>query len=171
MTTPTRLIELEISIDYGQVYVYDQGAGIDFAGEAVMDALDDAQNSGRYVGVAGQLVDFTAPIQFNFTAPMHVEVWAAEPADDDSANWDHIVDVDLDLPTGKLTFEASGGGQPISCDVPPGSYRARLAGRGWDMTSPQGGGLDDYRVQLWPRQSAAEPTLVKAWPGWAKLFG
>jgi hypothetical protein len=132
-----------------------------------MDALDDAHNSGRYVGVAGQLIDFTMPIQYNFTAPMRVEIWASE-ADDDSANWDHLVDADLDLPTGKLCFVASGGGEPISCDVPPGRYRARLAGRGWDVSNPQGG-LDDYRVQLWPRASDAEPELVKAWAGWAKL--
>jgi hypothetical protein len=47
----------------------------------------------------------------------------------------------------------------------------RIAGRGWQHTNPQGGGLDTYRVQLWPRESDSEPVLVKAWPGWAKLLG
>jgi hypothetical protein len=168
MTDATQTIELEIAIDYGQVYVLDLSAEDGLGTEAVMDALDDAQNSGRYVGTAGPIIDFTTPVQYNFTAPMHVEVWANEPADD-SANWDHVVDVDINLPTGKLCFVASGGGEPITCDVPAGSYRARLGGRGWDLTSPQGGGLDDYRVQLWPRVGDSEPTLQKLWPGWAKL--
>lgn len=167
MGEPSQRVELEIAIDYGQVYILDQSAVDDLGTDAVMDALDDANNSGRYVGVAGRIVDFTVPIQYNFTAPMHVELWPEEPADD-SANWDHLVDVDLDLPTGKLHFEASGGGEPITCDVPAGSYRARLGGRGWDLSNPQGGGLDDYRVQLWARASDTAPGVVKSWPGWTK---
>jgi hypothetical protein len=169
MGEPSQRIELEIAIDYGQVYILDLSAEEDLGSDAALDSLDDAHKSGRYVGVAGRIVDFTMPVQYNFTAPMRVEIWTAEPADD-SANWDHLVDVDLDLPTGKLCFEASGGGEPITCEVPAGPYRARVAGRGWDLTNPQGGGLDDYRVQLWSRAGDTKPELRKLWPGWAKLM-
>jgi hypothetical protein len=103
--------ELEIALDYGQVYIYDAGAGIDFTGNVMLDALDDAWESARYVGVAGGLIDLLSPVQYKFTAPMRLEVWPGEPSDD-QANWDHVVDIDLDAPTGQLRFEASGGGNP-----------------------------------------------------------
>jgi hypothetical protein len=113
----------------------------------------------------------STPVQFNYDAPLRVEAWDAEPPAD-TDNWDHVVDIDLDAPTGHLMFRESGPAEdPERCDVPPGLYRARIAGRGWDVTNMQGGGLDDYRVQLWPRSGDAEPVLLKAWPGWARLLG
>jgi hypothetical protein len=168
VSEPIRTSELEIALDYGQIYLYDAGAGIDFPSNVVLDALNEALQSRRYVGVAGGVIDLLSPVQFNVNAPMRLELWAGEPSDD-HANWDHVVDIDMDAPTGQLRFEASGGWEPIAAQVPPGLYRARLAGRGYNYSNPQGGGLDGYRLQLWPRTTDADPTLVKLWSGWATL--
>jgi hypothetical protein len=168
MGTPKVSRNVEIQIDYGAVCISDQANADDPAGDTVERALDDAEGPLR-VGRADKLVVLTTPVQFNYATPMRVEVWPNEPADD-SAGWDHVVDIDLDLPTGQLRFRQNGpADEAVSCEVPPGAYRARLSGRGYEHTNPQGGGLDDYRVQLWPRESHAEPALVKTWPGWAKL--
>lgn len=166
MGAATRRITLEVRIDYWQLYIFDEASpGADLAGEAAQRALDDADESGRRVGTADGLIDVIAGVQWNFNAPMRVELWDHEPTDDD-ANWDHVVDIDLDAPSGHLVFQESGAGyDPTPCEVPPGNYRARVAGRGYGLSNPCGGGLDDYRVQLWARRDPAEPALRKAWPG------
>jgi hypothetical protein len=170
VNAPRVSFHLEVQIDYGALCVYDQANQDDPASDTVERALDAAEGSLR-VGQADKLVVLSTPVQYNYATPMRVEVWADEPADD-SAGWDHVVDIDLDLPTGQLRLRPNGPtDEAVSCEVPAGTYRARLAGRGYDHTNPQGGGLDDYRVQLWPRASDSEPVLVKSWPGWAKLFG
>lgn len=164
--------ELDVVIDYQQMYLYGAPAEvIDPDGQHAMRALDDARNSHRYVGVSGSVVDWLTPIQYSAQAPMCVQRLDSEPASEpatDFANWDHVVDVDLDVVSGRLYFEPSGGGfDPVSCEVPPGNYRARLAGRGYDYRHVEG--LDSYRVQLWPRDQAKPPLLQKIWPGWSAL--
>lgn len=84
-----------------------------------------------HVGIFAELVDVLTPTSWSFNAPMRAETWVCgPPADDD--NWDHVVKVDLDVPNGTLMFQASGGGSAISCEVPTGSYRARMTGRRYD---------------------------------------
>jgi hypothetical protein len=164
MSRPNTVVDLEITVDYGQLYV--SGAPLDQVDpdtSGVLRALDDARGSGRYVGVAGGLIDLVTPIQYSANAPMRVETWPGEPVDD-RANWDHVVDVDLDVRDGRMFFEASGGWEPVSCEVPTGNYRARLSARGYDQADVEG--LDAYRIQLWPRASASPPGLRKSWPGW-----
>jgi hypothetical protein len=105
----TLLSELEVCIDYCQVYIYDEAApGADLATDSVLRALDDAWDSGRTVGAHGGLIDLCAPVQWNFNALMRLEVRSAEPTGD-SRDWDHVVDIDLDVPSGRLSFAASGG--------------------------------------------------------------
>jgi hypothetical protein len=73
---------LEVEIDYGQVYIYCKSPWADDT-NAVLRALDDAWQSNRFVGVSDGLVDLVTPIQWNFHAPMRVEIWALEPPVDD----------------------------------------------------------------------------------------
>ncbi|MBP2334017.1 hypothetical protein JOF41_000195 [Saccharothrix coeruleofusca] len=159
--------DLEVEINHGQVYIYSAPPWRTDPNQAnaMLHALDDAQNSGRYVGVSSGLVDLVVPTHWNFNAPMRVEVWTAEPPPDDD-NWDNVVDVDLDITDDTLHFQGSGGRPPIPCAVPSGAYRARIAGRGYDQLRADVEGMDDYRLQLWPRESEASPTLRKSWPGW-----
>ncbi|WP_309112757.1 hypothetical protein [Saccharothrix sp.] len=167
MSEPTNVTNLDIEINHGQVYIYsDPPWRVDPAqAEAVLRALDDAQNSGRYVGVAAGLVDLVVPTNWNFNAPMRVEVWASEPTPDHD-DWDNVVDVDLSIVDDTLHFEGSGGRPAIKCTVPTGDYRARVAGRGYDELKDRVEGMDSYRLQLWPRLVDAPPTLHRRWAGW-----
>ncbi|MCP2248148.1 hypothetical protein [Lentzea aerocolonigenes] len=167
MTSPNTTMDVEVQIDHGQVYVY--GVAPDPERESVLKALDDAHQTRRFVGVADGLVDVLTPVQWNLNAPMRIEVWEAEPPDDDD-NWDQVVDVDLDVPDGRLYFEASGGWNPLNFEVPTGRYRARVSSQGYTEAREGAEGLDSYRFRLWPRDQESAPQLRKAWPGWDSMI-
>jgi hypothetical protein len=80
----------------------------DVYGDALQDALGDGVKSRRFVGTSRGLIDLMTPGQYNFKTPMLVEVRQHEPGDD-RQEWDHEVDLDLDIPSGVLLFEGSGG--------------------------------------------------------------
>ncbi|MBW4715673.1 hypothetical protein [Saccharothrix obliqua] len=167
MSQPTTSTDLEIEVGYNQFYIYAVAPWDESPDghNAVMDALNDAYASERYVGLSAGLIDVLTPAEWNFHTPMRVETWSTEPPAD-TEDWDHVVDADLDIPHGTLMFEGSGGRPPIPCEVPPGRYRARIAGRGYDLAKARTEGMDAYRLQLWPRNSAHPPTLKKRWTGW-----
>ncbi|OAA28228.1 hypothetical protein UG55_1006201 [Frankia sp. EI5c] len=157
--------------DHGQIFVFgatfDDGDALDTA-EEVADpytaALHDAIDSGRFVGTCGALTTIVTPGQFNSASPMLVEVWASRPPDD-SAAWDHEVEVDLDAAEGRLTFEYVGG-VGDSVHIPAARYRARVSGRGFGALGTAGAnGRDNYRLRLFPRRRSASPRLRKSWPG------
>jgi hypothetical protein len=166
MDAEARLIsaqDLIVAADYGQLYII--SSELD-SGDVYLAALDDARESGRYVGVQPGFIDVMTPGQYNFETPLRLEVWSAEPPDDRD-HWDHEVDADLDVPDGQIIFEASGGGPATSADVPAGAYRVRISGRGFTELGYAGaGGTDTYRLRLWPRGQPAGPMLRKCWPGW-----
>lgn len=167
MSELAKAVDLAVEINHGQVYVYSNPPWDrdPQAANAVLHALDDAQNSGRYVGVSAGVVDVVVPTNWNFNAPMRVETWTAEPPADEE-NWDNVVDVDLDVTGDLLTFQGSGGRSPISCAVPSAAYRVRVAGRGYDQLKADVDGMDAYRLQLWPREADQSPLLRKRWQGW-----
>ncbi|ANZ36445.1 hypothetical protein BBK82_10595 [Lentzea guizhouensis] len=166
MTRPTTTLDLEVEFNHSQVYIYSVAPWeTDPEGHnAVLRALDDAHKTDRFVGVSDGLIDFVTAAEWNFSAPMRVETWETDPPAD-GENWDHVVDVDLDVPNGRLMFEGSGGRPPIPCEVPSGQYRARLSGRGYEEAKEGAEGLDSYRLQLWPRDQDTPPVLLKRWPG------
>jgi len=162
--------DLVVSADYGQIYIYAPAQAavhgepeLDAADDPYLIALDDAQQRGTFVGVHRNLIDLMTPGQWNFETPMRVEVWSAVPSSD-CDSWDHEVDVDLDIPQGRLFFEASGGGSVFDAEVPPDRYRVRVSGRGYTTLGALGG--DSYRLRLWPRSEPTDPVLRKYWPGW-----
>lgn len=168
---PSVTIDLEIEIDYGQVYIYSAAPWTDDRdNDAMLRALDDARQSGRWVGVADGMIDLVVPFRKSFDAPMRVEVWPEEPPSDDD-NWDHVVDVDFDVHNGELVFEPSGGFTPIRCGepVPSGSYRIRISGRGYAEMAKGAEGLDSYRIRLWPRAGDNPAELRKNWSGWNEV--
>src|SRR2546428_5463197 len=115
MADPIFEADLTVRADHGQIYIYSPEGTRDGFGDSenvYLDALDDATQSRRFVGVAGGLVDLMTPGQWNWRTPMRVEVWSLEPPAT-SEEWDHEVDVDLDIPDGTLIFEASGGGGQV----------------------------------------------------------
>jgi hypothetical protein len=166
-TAPAAVQDLIVAADHGQIYVYSPvAAADDDSDNPYLAALDDAVESGRFVGTRPGLIDVMTPGQWNFQTPMRLEVWSAEPPDD-SQDWDHEVDVDLDVPDGHLIFEASGGGPAIPASIPPGSYRVRVSGHGFtDLGAAGAEGGDHYRLRMWPHDRQDTPMLRKRWHGW-----
>ena len=122
--------ELEVAADYGQIYIYDPETQLAEGHVTEEDypplqALDDAHDSRRFVGCASGLIDVCTPSQYNWSAPMRLEV-GEEPPRPDAERWDHVVEVALPVRSGTLVFEASGGGKLIETQIPPGNYRALL---------------------------------------------
>jgi hypothetical protein len=64
-------------------------------------AGDDAYGSRRLVGYDKSLVSVITPSQFNWTAPLRLEVSDTPPSLDTDA-WDHVVEVPLPAPSGTL---------------------------------------------------------------------
>jgi hypothetical protein len=162
--------ELSIVYDYGQVYLYDAAAAdsVDF-----LAALDDSARTGLTVGVAGALVDLLLPLQWNFSAPLELETVDAEPVADVD-DWEHVVEFALQLPTGRLVLEGSGGSGQREIEVPPGAYRARWSGRGFPPAGeyvPGESSPDGYRLQLWTAPAEAPPRELKRWSGYDLLSG
>lgn len=165
---PLIATEVRVPADYGQIHIYCPGA--DSSGEEgeipPLAALDDATSSGRFVGSACGMVVVMTPGQWNFDTPVLFEVWPAEPVAD-TEQWDHEVDIDLEVPQGELLFDAPPGGSAIAVPLPAGDYRARISGAGFTELGFAGAeGSDHYRLQLWPRTASTEPRLRKSWPGW-----
>ena len=105
--------ELEVEADYGQIYIYDPQTQLPDEETSEDDdplqrAMDDAYESRRFVGYASGLVDVVTPSQYNWKAPMRIEVSDTPPASDLEA-WDHVVEVSLPVPSGTLVFQSSGG--------------------------------------------------------------
>lgn len=89
--------------------------------------------------------------------------------------WDHVVEFDLDLPTGRLQFQLMGESRSIYVPgLPPDQYRARWSGTGlaaaqlddWDDAAEN----DAYCLELWPRTHPSPPVEVKWWPGYTGLW-
>jgi hypothetical protein len=167
--TPKPLVcELHVASDYGQIYIYDpetqQDDGADDEeSSAIFCAMDDAYESRRFVRYAKGMVDVLTPSQYNWRAPMRVEVCPGPPTLN-TDEWDHVVELPLPVPSGTLCFAASGG-EPIEIQIPAGTYRARLSGQGYAAGVEEIEGHESYRLQLWPAEER-DPTLIKYWGGY-----
>jgi hypothetical protein len=162
--------ELSFAYDYGQLYLYDAAAAesVDF-----LAALDDSVRTGLSVGVAGALVDLLLPLQWNFSAPLLLETCESEPQLD-LDDWEHTVEFALQLPSGRLLLEASGGSGRLEIELPPAMCRARWSGRGFPPPGdyvPGESSEDQYRLQLWIDGSKEAPRELKRWPGYDVLSG
>jgi hypothetical protein len=166
---PTFVRELEVESDYGQLYIYDSQALVDDSDWTEDDnplsrALEDGYRDRRFVGYDGGLVDVQLPSQYNWKLPMRIEVSDDEPPLE-LDGWDHVVEVALPVPSGILTFEASGGAIPRLTEIPKGIYRARISGRGFVSGAGEIEGHERYRLQLWPAPES-KPKLIKYWNGY-----
>ena len=166
---PSLVREIRVEADHGQIYIYDletQAAGTAASDDdnPLARAMDDGLRSRRFVGYDSGLVDVLTPSQYNWKAPMRIEV-SDRPPRLDADEWDHVVEVPLPIPSGTLCFEASGGSRPIRTEIPSGTYRARISGRGYVAGDGEIEGHESYRLQLWPADEAA-PVLVKYWDGY-----
>jgi hypothetical protein len=164
---------LVVAADFGQISVYSAPADDDARqplGEPdrrFLLAMNDAFESGRYIGTYGrEVVSLVTPGQWNWQTPLRLEVWPVRPPVD-ASGWDHEVDVDLDVTADRLCFLPGGwSGEPVTTDVPAGKYRARISGRGFELVATGADVEDSYRLQLFPRRRDTAPSVRKQWPGW-----
>ncbi|MEU3649839.1 hypothetical protein AB0E59_41165 [Lentzea sp. NPDC034063] len=157
------IFDLKVPVGHSQIFIFsDEIAEPDDFEVAYEDGID----SGRYVGAAPGMIDLITPGTWNEGVPVRVEVWPAEP-DSDTERWQHEVDVDLDVPDGKLVLMPGGDSSEFAQEIPAGAYRARVSGAGFTELADEGSYGDDYyRIRLWPRAAAAEPELRRCWAGW-----
>ena len=126
----------------------------------------------RWIGQdGGRSVTFIAPGAELFgssDAPLRVELHDEEPSLE--ADAETVADFDLDVPTGRLALQASGGGELHVLDVPAGLWRARWSGFGEraavEMAYPHdvftgSDHPDHYLLQLWPRRGDASVRIVR----------
>lgn len=110
------------------------------------------------------MINILTPSQYNWEAPLTLEVWDERPPLE-LEDWDHVVEGPFPAPSGRIYFEASGGGTPVEAQIPPGTYRARISGAGFVAGVGEIEGHERWRLQLWP-QAESEPQLLKNWQGW-----
>jgi hypothetical protein len=144
----------EVFADYHQFYLWDKGmtaeAPVDYTDEDVRCRI----KTGPYVVVIQP--------ERNMNVSVEVEIHDADPGFDD-AEWDHIAEASLDLPTGRLQVHECTGGPVAEFLVAPGWYRVRSLHGGFATIDESGlEGADRYRVILWPAPQD-DVRVVKQW--------
>ena len=87
---------------------------------------------------------------------------------------DLLLPFSVQLPSGRLLLEGSGGSGELEIEIPPGDYRARWSGRGFPPAGeyvPGESSPDSYRLQLWSAPPDDPPRELKRWPGYDLLSG
>jgi hypothetical protein len=143
------LLDQVIDTDYGQLdLVWDEEAGFDgdwdrFFAAQVNGLAGAADPDGLYLNLARR----------SGGSQVRVELHEGEPAD--SAEWEDVVEVSVDVPAtvdrvGWMTWAGEDGG---ALDLPPGAYRVRVGARGRDAGAEDEFAdevVDFYVIQLWP---------------------
>jgi hypothetical protein len=141
--------ELTLFADYFQFYIQDEAANGD---------LSDAWNketTERLLALAPGTVGIGTVR--NMDVPVTVEILEHAP-DDDSSEWDHVVEASLDVESGRIVIAGCTDYFPdaIRIEVSPGTYRVRASYGALDTLSEDGlSGDDRYRLQLWLATSTA----------------
>ena len=163
-----RRLETTFSYDYWQFYLYDAAAVFSPERREFVESVKASQH-GLAICIVGPLVNLPMATQYNFKAPIEIVVAEKAPAAD-ADFWDHIIEFDLDLPSGRLMIDEP---TPVGNDgiaLPAGLYRARFAGKhlqeAYDWESDSENQPDAYRLQLWPREQPQPPAELKRWPGY-----
>ena len=136
--------EFRLFADYRQFYVQDEEADGDLSeswtDEATARLLALAPGT---IGVGTMQADEVEVV---------VEVHATEPPVR-LADWDHVVECGIDLPTGRAVVAGCTDYFPDAARVvaEPGHYRARVCGAGLGEADTGG---DSYVVQMWPGEGA-----------------
>jgi hypothetical protein len=104
-------------------------------------------------------VPFLVAVYTSSDETVEVQVERADRAPElDIADWLHVFECPLQLPSGCLVIAGPSSFLPGSprLHVPPGSYRARVSGRGFGE-----GAREEYLVSLWP-SSDVGATVIKS---------
>jgi len=147
--------------DYFQFYLQDERAKGDLSDawteQAVADLLALAPGT---IGV-GTVRNMEVPVQ--------VEIAAAVPPIR-LDGWDHAVECDIEVPSGRLVIAGCTDYFPDAARIPvePGHYRARIRYGGFDTLSEDGlQGDDRYDIVLW-KAPPGQPRVLKRHPPFDK---
>ena len=138
-----RSFELSLFADYFQFYIQDEGATGDLSDSWNEEAV------ARLLAVAPGTIGIGTVRNMN--VPVVLEIHDQQPADD-LAKWDHVVEAELNIPSGRIVVAGCTDYFPDAkrVEVSPGRYRAQISYGGLDTLSENGlSGEDRYRVQLW----------------------
>ncbi len=136
--------ELSLFADYSQFYIQDEPASGDLSAAWTEEATD------RMLAIAPGTVGIGTVR--NMDVPVTVQLLEREP-DDDTANWDHVVEASIDVTSERIVIAGCTDYFPdaMRIDTAPGTYRVRASYGGLDTLSEDGlEGDDRYRLQLWP---------------------
>ncbi len=138
----------ELFADYFQFYLQDEQAeGI------VSDAWTEEAVENLLATAPGTIGVGTVR---NMDVPVTIEVCDTEPILD-LAPWDHIMECDIDIPSGRLVVAGCTEAFPDAARITlePGCYRARILYGALDSLSEDRlDGDDHYSVMLWKEASA-----------------
>jgi len=135
-------VHLQIFADYHQFYIWDPVASEQHAPEDWSD--DDVEARAKVT----DHVFVLCPAR-NTTVPLTLEIHDGEP-DFQMAEWDHIVEASIEIPSGRIEVHECTGGSHADLSVEPGTYRVRAHYKSLDsITEDQLDGKDSYMVALW----------------------
>jgi hypothetical protein len=154
--------QLTVNADYHQFYVLDSAAPLDASGR---DDFWTRETHARLLAMSPGILGVSTG---SYVVPVELRVDAAAPSEDLAA-WDHVVEADLPLPSGKLIVHGCTQPREEGLHVPlaPGRYIARVCYGKLDTVVDEEGD-DHYAVFLWPG-SRSGVEVVKRWPGAAKF--
>lgn len=133
---------LQVFADYHQFYVWDSGVQPD----APVDYTETDMR--RRVKVAPSVL-VVLPIR-NMTVPVVLSIHESDPGHEPSTS-DHIVECDLELPSGQLQVEECCGEVKLATNLAPGVYAVRVRFENLDSLSDDAlDGGDRYLIDLWP---------------------
>lgn len=153
---------LELFADYFQIHILDEDSDADFSdvwtAQTVLDGLGVAEG-GLAIGT-----------DVNFTVAVAVHLLAYQP-DDDSGDFDHVVEASLNLASGRLVVLGCTDDVDAAArfDMPTGWIRIRASRRGLAAAAlpdlnGEGEAEDTEEIQLeaWPAPYS-EPRIIKRW--------
>ena len=155
-----------LSIEYSHFTVADEQLNELDAGA---EALDGALASPARVAAVRDVLVVLSPAADTDETPVALEVWSARPPAE-TAGWDHEVELDLLVPSGRLTVGSGTAYPDIVEGIEPGAYRLAVSGGRFDPWPARSDTEQHFRLRLWPRSSPAPLTVVRSWPGWADYF-
>ncbi|MET8361586.1 HAD family phosphatase [Micromonospora sp. NPDC005171] len=148
--------------DYHQVHVFDDGSTTDLGDAWTDEAVANQLAVGEDALAVGTVV--------NVFVEVIVEVLDRSPKDD-SADFDHVVEASVHVPSGQLVVMGCTDYEPDAArvPVPAGWLRVRVAGSNLDAAQRVGIDSDNdaatteqVRIQVWPDEHG-DVRLLKQW--------
>ena len=149
--------ELMIFAELFQIYVHDEQSEADLS-----DAWDeDAEMC--MIAVANNILGVRT--QRDMDVAVIVEIASGEPEEDDLAEWDHVAQASIDVPSGRLVVSGPTEDYDMAqrIDIAPGRYIVRVYFGMLEEVDEEGFEGDDfYKLVLW----RGEPKPVKVLKQW-----